>query len=118
MTYETFVKNMIEQFPFLKEECLVYMDDDDPLPYVAVGAVFIPWLEACLKAQDVSKVAKACDFIEVAAAEGQADSRLADLIGIEIGEWLPEVLDRHLLLSHFGPHTERACHYHIIRLSS
>jgi len=118
MTYDTFFKSMVEQFPFLKEECLAYMDDDDPLPYVALGAVFIPWLGACLKAQDVSKVAKACDFIESAAADGQADSRLDQLIGIEIGEWLPEVLERDLLLSLFGPHTKRACHYHIIRLSS
>lgn len=117
MTYDTFVKNMIEQFPFLREECLGYMGNDSPLPYVAVGAVFIPWLEACLKAQDVNKVANACAFIEAAANDGKADSRLNDLIGIEIGEWLPEVLDRDLLLSHFGPNTKRACHHHIVRLS-
>jgi hypothetical protein len=118
VTYDTFVENMIEQFPFLREESLVYMGDDDPLPYVAVGAVFIPWLAACLKAQDVHKVAKACSFIEDAASEGQTDSRLDNLIRIEIGEWLPEVLDRDLLLSHFGPNTKRACRHHIGRLSS
>ena len=71
MTYDTFVSNMIEQFPFLGEECLGYMDNDNPLPYVAGGAVFIPWLEACLKAQDVDKVANACAFIEAAANDGK-----------------------------------------------
>jgi len=116
MTYDTFVKAMLDQFPFLREECLAYMDDDAPLPYVAIGAVFIPWLEVCLKAHDVVKVAEACDFLEAVADNGRADSRLDDLIRIEIGEWLPEVLERKLLLSHFGPHTQRACRYHLVRL--
>ena len=86
------------------------------MPYVAIGAVFIPWLEVCLKACDVPKIAKACDFLEAAADNGRADSRLDDLIAIEIGEWLLEVLDRKLLLSHFGPNTQRVCRYHIVRL--
>ena len=118
MTYDTFVCSMIDQFPFLREGCLQYMDDNDPLPYVALGTVFIPWLEARLKAQDVDNVAKACAFMEAVASGGNANSRLDDLIGVEIGEWLPEVLERELLLSHLGPNTKRACHHHLARLSS
>jgi hypothetical protein len=115
MTYETFVKEMLDQFPFLREECLVYMDEDDALPYVAIGAVLIPWLMACLKARDVGNIVKVCEFLEVAAEEGRSDSRLDDLIAIEIGEWLPEVRERALLLSKFGSDTLRACSYHISR---
>lgn len=108
MTYETFVKEMLDRFPFLRKECLSYMDDDDPLPYVAIGAVLIPWLEVCLEAHDVENIVKACDLLEVAADEGRTDSRLNDLIAIEIGEWLPEVSERNLLLSNFGSNTLRA----------
>ena len=118
MTYETFVTEMLDRFPFLREECLVYMDDDDPLPYVAIGAVLIPWLRVCLEGRDVENIANACEFLEVAADAGRIDSRLDDLIGIEIGEWLPEVRERNLLLSNFGPSTLRACSYHISRLPS
>jgi hypothetical protein len=116
MTYETFVKEMIDWFPFLRKECLSYMDADDPLPYVAVGAVLIPWLKVCLEARDLENIVKACEFLEVAAYEGRTDPHLDDLIAIEIGEWLPEVSERNLLLSNFGPNTLRACSYHISRL--
>jgi hypothetical protein len=116
MTYGTFVKEMLDRFPFLRNECLSYMDDDDPLPYVAIGAVLIPWLKACLEARDVENIVKACDFLELAADAGRADSRLDDLIAIEIGEWLPEVSERNLLVSNFGSNTLRACSYHISRL--
>jgi hypothetical protein len=116
VTYDTFVKEMLDRFPFLQAECNAYMDEDDPLPYVALGAVLIPWLEACLEARDVANIAKVCDFLEATAAEGSNNALLDDLIGIEIGEWLPGVGERNLLLSHFGPHTQRACSYHISRL--
>jgi hypothetical protein len=116
MTYDTFVKEMLDRFPFLRDECLSCMDDDDPLPYVAIGAVLIPWLRVCLETRDVANIVKACDFLEVAADAGRTDSRLDDLIGIEIGEWLPEVSERNLLLSNFGPNTLKACSYHISRL--
>jgi hypothetical protein len=107
---------MLDRLPFLRQECLSYMDDDDPLPYVAIGAVLIPWLKVCLEARDMESIAKACDFLEVAAHEGRTDLRLDNLISVEIGEWLPEVNERHLLLSNFGPSTLRACSYHISRL--
>jgi hypothetical protein len=117
MVYETFVKNMVEQFPFLREECLRYMDEDDPLPYIALGVVFIPFLEDCLKAREEVKIGKACAFIEAAAADGNSDFLLNQLIGIEIGEWIRSVSEIEILLSHLGPNTKRACRYHIARLS-
>jgi hypothetical protein len=116
MTYETFVKEMLDRFPFLRRECLSYMDEENPLPYVAVGCVLIPWLKVCLEAQDIENILRACDFLEAAADEGRIDSRLDDLIAIEVGEWLPEVNEKNLLLSNFGPNTLRACSYHIGRL--
>ncbi|MGC1299181.1 MAG: hypothetical protein WA869_29505 [Alloacidobacterium sp.] len=116
MTYETFVKEMLDWFPSLRSECSAYMDDDDPLPYVAIGCVLNPWLETCLEARDVASLAKAGEFVEAAAAASRSDARLADLIGIEIGEWLPGVRERKLLLSYLGPETHKLCGYHISRL--
>jgi hypothetical protein len=117
MTYETFVKEMLDQFPALGAQCYAYMDEEEPLPYVAIGCVLIPWLKSRLEAHDMANITKACGFLEVAAAEGKSDSRLDDLIGIEIGEWLPEAPERKLLLSYLGPNTQRTCSYHITRLS-
>ena len=36
MTYDTFVKDMIEHLAFLKEQCLGYMEENNSLPYIAV----------------------------------------------------------------------------------
>ena len=117
MTYETFVKEMLDNFPHLGTDCYGYMDEGDPLPYVAIGCVLIPWLERCLETQDANNITRACEFLEVTATEGLSDSRLDDLIGIEIGEWLSGVRERKLLLSYFGRNTWKACSYHIARLS-
>jgi hypothetical protein len=116
MTYQTFVENMLGQFPFLREECLGYMDEEEPLPYIALGAVFIPWLELRLKERDLFQIAKACAFIEDTAKYGERDFELNQLLGVEIGEWLIAAPERHLLISHFGTSTCRACRYHIDRL--
>jgi hypothetical protein len=116
VTYETFVKEMLDRFPFLRDECVAYMDEDDPLPYVAIGCVLNPWLEVCLEAHDMANIAKAYVFLEAVAVDSRSDVRLDDLIGIEVGEWLQEIGDRKLLLSHFGPETQRVCSYHISRL--
>lgn len=37
------------------------------------------------------------------AATGRNNSSLDKLIAVEIGEWLPELRERKLLLSHLGP---------------
>jgi hypothetical protein len=116
LTYETFVKEMLDWFPFLSSECDSYMDEDEPLPYLAVGCVLNPWIEARLAEHDVANILRACQFLEIASTEGRSDARLAGLIRIEIGEWLPEVEERSLLLSHFGSETRILCSYHISRL--
>jgi hypothetical protein len=89
MTFETFVKEMLARFPFLRAECSAYMDDDEPLAYVAFGCVLNPWLESCLEARDISNVIKVCEFLESSACDSRSDGRLNDLIAIELGEWLP-----------------------------
>ena len=42
MTFETLVQDMLAQFPFLREECSAYMDDEEPLAYIAFGCVLTP----------------------------------------------------------------------------
>ena len=116
MVYETFVEEMLKRFPALRTECYGYMDETEPLPYIALGCVLIPCLEACLQAGDVAEIAKICDFLELTASESRSDSRFDDLIGVEIGEWLPMARARDLLLSNLGPNTRRACRYHLDRL--
>ena len=117
MPYATVVQEMLNRFPALSDECHAYMDQPEPLPYVAIGCVLIPWLEACLEALNIEEIAKICDFIESLADEGKSDSRLDELIGIEIGERIPELRERKLLLSQLGPNTQRACRHHIDRLN-
>ena len=116
MVYETFVEEMLNRFPALRAECYGYMDETEPLPYVAIGCVLIPWPEACLQTRDVEGIARVCDFLELTASESRSDLRFDDLIGIEIGEWLPEARERELLLSNLGPNTRRACRYRLDRL--
>jgi hypothetical protein len=116
MTYESFVRELLHAFPALSNECYGYMDEREPLSYVAMGCVLIPWLQKCLEARDTEGIARVCDFLETVASEGIRDSRFTDLIAIEIGEWLSEARERKLLLSHLGPNTRRACSYYIDRL--
>lgn len=116
MKYEAFVVEMVNWFPNLRTDCALYTDEEEPLPYIALGAVLIPWLESCLENKETANIAKICEFLEVASVEVRNNSDFDNLIGIEIGEWLPEVKERELLLAHLGPETKRVCDYHIIRL--
>ncbi len=74
MTFETFVKEMLARFPFLQAECSTYMEEDEPLAYVAFGCVLNPWLASCLKARDIANVRKVCDFLEISAFAVEATS--------------------------------------------
>jgi hypothetical protein len=118
MTFETFVQNMLARFPFLREECSAYMDDKEPLAYIAFGCVLNPWLQRCLETRDTANVIKICHFLEDSALDSRSDKRLSDLIAIELGEWLPGLRERDLLISHLGHETQRVCRYHISRLDS
>ena len=118
MTFETFVAEMLARFPFLRAECSIYMEDDEPLAYVALGCVLMPWLDSCLNARDIASIITICEFLEVSASDNRSDARLNELIAIELGEWLPEVRQIALLLSHLGHETQRVCRYHIGRLAS
>jgi hypothetical protein len=118
MTFETFVQDMLARFPFLREECSAYMDDEEPLAYIAFGCVLTPWLERCLETRDIANIIKICQFFEASAVDSRSDERLSDLIAIELGEWLPGLQESNLLLSHLGHETQRVCSYHISRLDS
>jgi hypothetical protein len=102
MTFETYVQEMLARFPFLREECSVYINDEEPLAYIAFGCVLNPWLERCLETRDIANVIKICDFLEASALDSRSDERLRDLIVIELGEWLPGLRERSLLLSTSG----------------
>ena len=118
MTFETLVPEMLARFPLLREQCSAYMDDQRPLAYIAFGCVLNSWLETCLETRDIANVTKICDFLEASALDRRSDERLSDLIAIELGEWLPGLRERDLLLSHLGHETKRVCSYHISHLDS
>ncbi len=117
MTFATFVEDMLARFPFLQAECLTYMDDDEPLAYVAFGCVLNPWFASRLRDRDFANVTRVCEFLEALAVDSRSDGRLHDLLVIELGEWLREAPEKDLLMSHLGPETRRVCTRHVSRLA-
>jgi hypothetical protein len=100
MTFETFVQDMLARFPFLRELCSAYMDDEEPLAYIAFGCVLTPWLERCLETRDIAKVTKICQFLEASALDSRSStfySFLASASGIRVVSELLSPLDQLLL---------------------
>ena len=117
MTFATFVEDILARFPFLQAECLTYMDDDEPLAYVAFGCVLNPWFASRLRDRDFTNVTRVCEFLEALAVDSRSDGRLHDLLFIELCEWLREAPDKDLLMSHLGPETRKVCANHVSRLA-
>jgi hypothetical protein len=82
-----------------------------PLAYVAFGCVLIPSLEQALAERNMTVIRELCEYFESVAIESGKDSRLADLLGIEIGEWLPSAPNPDILEPWLGPETKRVCAY-------
>jgi hypothetical protein len=116
------VSELLTRFPYLRAACRDYMDDAEPLPYIAFGCVLIPFLEEALASPNVAVVEEICEYLEAVARESRSDSRMMDLLKIEIGEWLPSVAHQDILAPRLGSETKRICGYvpgftHHLRLS-
>jgi hypothetical protein len=85
------------------------MADEEPLPYVASGCLLIPLLEIALEENDTSLIQEICTFLESVSNESRNDMRLAGLVKIELGEWLPSVQQKDMLLPFLGTETRRVC---------
>jgi hypothetical protein len=107
MNYDTVVPELLSRFPTIKA---TYHDPDwDDLPYLVFGCVLIPALEADLKLGDTDEIVSLCSFIEECAVCARQDNMLAELIKVEIGEWLQEVTYREGLAPFLGRETKRLC---------
>ena len=63
------------------------------------------WVQFCQSALLI------CAFIEEVAEAAQKDMGLANLLKIEVGEWLGGAANETLLTSWLGPETKRICNY-------
>ena len=114
MTFETVVPELFERFPHFRSTYEVqfeYMGDEPPLSYLVFGSVLVPALEGALREEDLPSVASICSFLEDAAQSSREDSRLRELIVVEIGEWLGWAQNEELLARYMGPETKRICGY-------
>src|ERR1700733_14965244 len=114
MTFDTVVPELFERFPDFRSAYEVefeYMGDEPPLSYLVFGSVFVPALERALREKDVSSVASICSFLEDAAQSSQKDTRLRELLVVEIGEWLGWAQNEELLARYMGQETKRICGY-------
>jgi hypothetical protein len=114
MTFDTVVSELFERLPDLRavyEVKLHYMLDEPPLAYLVFGSVLVPELERALRQNDLDTVTSIGSFFEEVAHRGQKDARLADLLRIEIGEWLEGTAHELTVAKYLGPETKRICKY-------
>jgi hypothetical protein len=113
MTFDTVVSELFERLPNPRAvyEVVHYMLDEPPLAYLVFGSVLIPELERALRQDDVDAVTAIGSFLEEAAHSGQKDARLADLLRIEIGEWLEGSAYEMTVAKYLGPEAKRICRY-------
>lgn len=111
MTYATSVSDLVQRFPKYQEEIRGYMDDDEPLPFIALGCVIIPHLEEALREADLKVILSFCAYFEDIAVSSASDSDLENLLGIEVGEWLGFMENEDRLSPWLGPETKRLCRY-------
>jgi hypothetical protein len=88
-----------------------YMGDESPGQYTVFGSMLIPALQEALSRAELGKILPICAFLEDVAVSAQKDSRLEELIRIEVGEWLGWVDTEALLSPWLGPETKRICRY-------
>jgi hypothetical protein len=111
MTYEIVVQELLTRFPHLQAACGDYMDEEVPLPYIALGCVLIPRLEKALAENEVTTMSEICGFFEVVARDSKTDDRLANLLAVVLGEWLRSTPDEHIIAPRLGTETRRVCGY-------
>jgi hypothetical protein len=113
MTYETAVTDLFARFPRLRAEWearFAYMGKDQP-PHIVFGSLLTPSLEEALAAGNLGLILPLCAFLEDVADASKQDDRLANLLRVEIGEWLDGVANEAMLAPWLGRETKRICGY-------
>jgi hypothetical protein len=114
MTFETVVPELFESFPSLQEiykSQFEYLSGEPPLAYVVFGSLLIPALDNALANGDLACVSSMCSYLEKAAQSSSCDARLANLLSVEIGEWLGQTPLEGQVALYLGPETKRICRY-------
>jgi hypothetical protein len=114
MTFETVIAELFGKFPSLKvrnDAQLDYMGDEPPLAYVVFGSVLIPSLDDALRAGDTQKIVSICSFFEECAESARHDGKLADLVRVEVDEWLATTTNEEELAPFLGSETKKLCRY-------
>jgi hypothetical protein len=112
MTYETVIDEALTHVPELRAmDTSHFLDEDPPLPYVVFGVLLIPALENALNAGDLKVILRICAFLEEASESSRHDGGLAELIHIEIGDWLGFTSFEEQISPWLGPETKRVCGY-------
>ena len=112
MRYESAIPELFTRFPHLEalyQSQLAYLADEEPLPYVVFGDILVPSMEAALNSGDTSMISALCEYLEDAAAS--EDTRLENLLGVEVGEWLGFAVNADQLSPFMGEKTKQICGY-------
>lgn len=113
MTYDDIVLALFHRFPKLEARWKAefpYLKDEAP-PYVVFGSLLIPALEEALEACDLGRILPFCAFLEDAAEAARTNTKLEELLHIEIGEWLGATSYAPLIAPWLGVETKRICAY-------
>ena len=114
MTWDNVIFVMFRRFPDLEivySRDFYYMGEAEPSHYLAFGGVLIPALEQALARSDAARIQAISEYLEEVAVASEADSNLADLIRIEVGEWLDSASHGDVLQPWLGQETKRLCGY-------
>lgn len=113
VTYETAVSELFERIPEMRSKYRTeyeFMGEEAP-QYLVFSSLLIPSLERALEMRDLRMILLICAYLEDAAESAAADPRLADLLAVEVGEWLGGAANEEVLSPWLGSETKRICHY-------
>jgi hypothetical protein len=114
LTFENVIPRLFETIPalrFIYEAELDYMLDEPPLAYVVFGDILIPALETALGDENDELAESIGSFLEDAARGSNSDPALANLLAVEVGEWLMGTTWEARAAVFLGPETKRICRY-------
>jgi len=114
LTFDTVVTRLFEALPtlhFAYEAQFDYTLDEPPLAYLVFGSILIPAFERALDDENNALTESIGSFLEKAARSSKDDARLAELITVEVGEWLAGTTQEARAVQFLGPETKRICRY-------
>jgi hypothetical protein len=114
VTYETTVAEFFERFPDLQETYRTqfqHLIHEQPDPSLIFSSILIPALEKALEEGDLKTILHLAAFLEDASESASVDSKLKNLIAVEVGEWLGWASHEDRLAPWLGAETKRICGY-------